>query len=159
MPSWLVKQRQPCNTYLPKNHGGEITTSIELKRSTEEEKNQQIGNVRVNQEARSAMCVGEDDVVLPAALTVLQVTVGERRSLFEGLMDAVKYHSLGQISHALYEVGSIGGKCECKISPHWLSLRNWSFNPPFSLLEQTHHSLRRAVYRLQRLTIYRISYG
>ncbi len=30
------------NTYLPKEHAGDITTKIELIRSTEEEKNQQI---------------------------------------------------------------------------------------------------------------------
>ncbi len=93
------------NTYLPKDHGGEITTTIELIRSTEEEKNQQIGNVRVYQEARNSLSVGEDDSSSPGALKVLQVTARERRNLFEGLMEAVKYHSLGQISHALYEVG------------------------------------------------------
>jgi isobutyryl-CoA mutase len=93
------------NTYLPKDHGGEITTTIELIRSTEEEKNQQIGNVRVYQEARNSLSVGEDDASSPGALKVLQVTARERRNLFEGLMGAVKYHSLGQISHALYEVG------------------------------------------------------
>ncbi len=94
------------NTYLPKDHGGEITTTIELIRSTEEEKNQQIGNVRVYQEARNALSVVDgDEVGSPGALKALQVTARERRNLFAGLMEAVKYHSLGQISHALYEVG------------------------------------------------------
>ena len=34
-----------------------------------------------------------------------QDTARERRNVFASLMDAVKTHSLGQISHALYEVG------------------------------------------------------
>ncbi len=29
----------------------------------------------------------------------------DRRNVFEALMEAVKTHSLGQISHALYDVG------------------------------------------------------
>jgi methylmalonyl-CoA mutase len=35
----------------------------------------------------------------------LQTTARERRNVFESLVEAVKTHSLGQISHALYEVG------------------------------------------------------
>ena len=38
-------------------------------------------------------------------LRPLQATARERRNVFASLMDAVKTHSLGQISHALYEVG------------------------------------------------------
>ena len=38
-------------------------------------------------------------------LKFLQKTARERRNVFEALMEAVKTHSLGQISHALYEVG------------------------------------------------------
>jgi len=41
----------------------------------------------------------------PGSLATLQTTARERRNLFEQLMHAVKYNSLGQISHALYEVG------------------------------------------------------
>jgi isobutyryl-CoA mutase len=33
------------------------------------------------------------------------VKVRDRKNIFESLMEAVKYNSLGQISHALYEVG------------------------------------------------------
>ena len=33
------------NTFLPKEHAGEVATTIELIRSTEEEKGQQIANV------------------------------------------------------------------------------------------------------------------
>jgi isobutyryl-CoA mutase len=38
-------------------------------------------------------------------LKPLQVTARERRYVFASLMEAVKTHSLGQISHALYDVG------------------------------------------------------
>ena len=38
-------------------------------------------------------------------LRPLQAAARERRNVFASLMDAVKTHSLGQISHALYEVG------------------------------------------------------
>jgi methylmalonyl-CoA mutase len=43
------------NTFLPKDHGGEIATGIELIRSTEEEKGQQIANVQAFQKARNAL--------------------------------------------------------------------------------------------------------
>lgn len=39
------------------------------------------------------------------SLKVLQTTARERRNVFEQLIEAVKYNLLGQISHALYEVG------------------------------------------------------
>jgi len=38
-------------------------------------------------------------------LAYLQNAARERRNVFEALMEAVKTHSLGQISHALYDVG------------------------------------------------------
>ncbi|GAB2583733.1 methylmalonyl-CoA mutase family protein [Dyella jejuensis] len=85
------------NTFLPKDHGGEIATEIELIRSTEEEKGQQIDNVKGYGDARNALA--------PASLKTLQNTARERRNVFEQLMEAVKYNSLGQISHALYDVG------------------------------------------------------
>jgi isobutyryl-CoA mutase len=85
------------NTFLPKDHGGEIATEIELIRSTEEEKGQQIANVRGYGEARNSLA--------PDSLKTLQNTARERKNVFEQLMEAVKYNSLGQISHALYDVG------------------------------------------------------
>ena len=39
------------------------------------------------------------------SLKVLQTTARDRRNVFEQLVEAVKYNSLGQISHALYDVG------------------------------------------------------
>ncbi|MBO9874636.1 MULTISPECIES: methylmalonyl-CoA mutase family protein [Xanthomonas] len=89
------------NTFLPKEHAGETATEIELIRSTEQEKNQQIGNVRDWQQRRNALALAADG----AGLGALQRTARERRNVFAALMEAVKTHSLGQISHALYEVG------------------------------------------------------
>ncbi|QNK00663.1 methylmalonyl-CoA mutase family protein [Dyella telluris] len=85
------------NTFLPKDHGGEIATEIELIRSTEGEKGQQIENVLAFGKARNGLA--------PESLTTLQNTARDRRNVFEQLMEAVKYNSLGQISHALYDVG------------------------------------------------------
>ncbi|MCD9045523.1 methylmalonyl-CoA mutase family protein [Luteimonas sp. MHLX1A] len=108
------------NTFLPKEHAGEVATEIELIRSTEEEKGQQIENVRLWQQSRNVLApVGETEhshvVEVDAAaatephdghgLGYLQKTARERRNVFEALMEAVKTHSLGQISHALYDVG------------------------------------------------------
>ena len=51
-----------------------------------------------------------DEVAEPEAhdghgLGYLQQTARDRRNVFSALMEAVKTHSLGQISHALYDVG------------------------------------------------------
>ena len=107
------------NMFLPKEHAGEVATEIELIRSTEEEKGQQIGNVRNWQRNRNALAPAgetshghEIDAAAAAAevhdghgLAYLQKTARERRNVFEALIEAVKTHSLGQISHALYDVG------------------------------------------------------
>lgn len=85
------------NTFLPKDHGGDIVTEIELIRSTESEKGQQIDNVAGYQGNRNGYA--------PEGLKALQATARERRNVFASLMEAVKTHSLGQISHALYDVG------------------------------------------------------
>lgn len=85
------------NTFLGKDGHSDVATEIELIRSTEEEKGQQITNVAGYQANRNARA-GE-------GLRFLQKTARERRNVFEALMEAVKTHSLGQISHALYEVG------------------------------------------------------
>ncbi|WIG55519.1 MAG: B12 binding domain / kinase domain / Methylmalonyl-CoA mutase [Rhodanobacteraceae bacterium] len=108
------------NTFLPREHAGETATTIELIRSTEEEKGQQITNVQAFQKARNKFAPsGEtghahevDSADAPVkqvhdghGLRYLQDTARERRNVFEALMEAVKTHSLGQISHALYDVG------------------------------------------------------
>ncbi|MGH8190324.1 MAG: methylmalonyl-CoA mutase family protein, partial [Rhodanobacteraceae bacterium] len=127
------------NTFLPKEHAGEVATKIELIRSTEEEKGQQIANVENFRKVRNPLAPsGEtdhthevdsaDDVAGEAKKSVraerspngeveaqraskghglryLQDTARDRKNVFAALMEAVKTHSLGQISHALYDVG------------------------------------------------------
>ena len=85
------------NTFLPKDHGGEITTRIELIRSTIDEKQQQIGNVEAFRASRNDRA--------PGSLATLQSTARARLNVFDALLETVKYNSLGQISHALYDVG------------------------------------------------------
>src|SRR5579885_658071 len=108
------------NTYLPKEHAGEVATTIELIRSTEEEKGQQIANVQAFKAARNPFAPsgetqhdhGTDSADEPVpqvhdghGLAYLQNTARDRKNVFAALMEAVKTHSLGQISHALYDVG------------------------------------------------------
>jgi len=108
------------NTFLPKEHAGEVVTEIELIRSTEEEKGQQIVNVASWQQSRNGLApvgetehghVVEDDAVAATeprdglGLGYLQKAARDRKNVFAALMEAVKTHSLGQISHALYDVG------------------------------------------------------
>ncbi len=84
------------NTFLNKK-GSPTITPTEVIRSTTEEKEQQISNLQLFQK-RNANLSSE-------ALTRLQRVAIENGNLFEELMEAVKYCSLGQITHALYEVG------------------------------------------------------
>jgi methylmalonyl-CoA mutase len=99
------------NTFLPREHGGEIATTVELIRSTEGEKGQQIENVGRYQASRNGLGLAtvQRDTTPEAAGSVglgfLQATARDRKNIFAALMEAVKTHSLGQISHALYEVG------------------------------------------------------
>ncbi|MDA3877114.1 MAG: hypothetical protein PF483_08495 [Halothiobacillus sp.] len=66
-------------------------------RSTPEQKQAQIDNVKRFGEARNRL--------QSESLVTLQKAARERKNVFEELMEAVKFNSLGQISHALYEVG------------------------------------------------------
>jgi methylmalonyl-CoA mutase len=84
------------NTFLnphPKVYGD----AIELIRSTEEEKRQQIANLEAFQARNRALAEG--------ALTRLQQVATSGGNLFAELMETTKVCSLGQISRALYEVG------------------------------------------------------
>ena len=95
------------NTFLPREHAGETATTIELIRSTEAEKQAQIANVERFQLARADTPGGPSarGEALPACLRALQRTAQARRNTFASLMDAVKEASLGEITHALYDVG------------------------------------------------------
>jgi isobutyryl-CoA mutase len=85
------------NTFLPRDGQGSPTDKQELMRSTEAEKQLQISNLRAFQERGVER--------RPAALAQLQEVARARGNVFESLMEAVKYASLGQITAALYEVG------------------------------------------------------
>jgi isobutyryl-CoA mutase len=84
------------NTFLPPDGHGEVG-AIELMRSSEAEKNQQVNNVGAfrNTHAKEAA----------PRLKSLQQVARERKNTFEALMEAAKVCSLGSISHALYDVG------------------------------------------------------
>jgi methylmalonyl-CoA mutase len=69
----------------------------ELARATKEEKAQQIANLKAFQEKHEA--------VAPAALRRLQEVAVAGGNIFAELMETAKVASLGQITHALYEVG------------------------------------------------------
>ncbi len=84
------------NTFLNKN-GSPTILPNEVIRSTKEEKEQQIQNLQAfwkRNEEKSA-----------AALRQLKEAAIRNENLFATLMETVKFCSLGQITHALYEVG------------------------------------------------------
>lgn len=78
-------------------HGDPIPQSLELARSTEDEKQSQLKRLQ-DFHARHAH-------EAPAMLERLKRTVIENGNVFEVLMDAVRCCSLGQITGALFEVG------------------------------------------------------
>jgi methylmalonyl-CoA mutase len=84
------------NTFLNKK-GSPTILPNEVIRSTTEEKQQQIQNLKAfakrNEDKSAEM------------LERLKKTAVSNGNLFEELMETVKYCSLGQITHALYEVG------------------------------------------------------
>jgi methylmalonyl-CoA mutase len=85
------------NTFLPKEGQEDEVHELELIRSSEDEKNDQIRNVRQFQSTHA------DDS--DKALERLQAVARERGNIFAELMETVKSSSLGQISSALYDVG------------------------------------------------------
>jgi methylmalonyl-CoA mutase len=85
------------NTFLPKEGQEDEVHELELIRSSVDEKNGQIRNVR----AFRATHAGESGT----ALESLQRVARDRGNTFAELMETVKSSSLGQISSALYQVG------------------------------------------------------
>ncbi|BAL26323.1 fused isobutyryl-CoA mutase/GTPase IcmF [Azoarcus sp. KH32C] len=83
------------NTFL--NPKGQAQQEIELARSTEEEKQGQL--------KRLADFHARNKKEAPKWQAKLRQTVIENGNVFEVLVDAVRYCSLGQITSALYEVG------------------------------------------------------
>jgi methylmalonyl-CoA mutase len=78
-------------------HGDAVHDTLELARSTDEEKQNQLKRL----EAFHALHANES----PAMLKRLQQAVIENMNVFEVLMDAVRVCSLGQITNCLFEVG------------------------------------------------------
>jgi methylmalonyl-CoA mutase len=78
-------------------HGDPIPEKLELIRSTEDEKLSQLKRLREFHSRNADKA--------PAMLKRLQQAVIENGNVFEVLMDAVRVCSLGQITHALFEVG------------------------------------------------------
>ncbi len=83
------------NTF--RNPQGDVQPTVELARSTEEEKQSQIKRLRDFQSRNAAAC--------GPMLAKLKQTVIDNGNVFAVLVDAVRVCSLGQISGALYEVG------------------------------------------------------
>lgn len=84
------------NTFLNKK-GSPTVLPGEVIRSTTEEKEQQIANLKAFQKRNAGKSA--------EALQRLKQVAVSNGNLFEELMESVKYCSLGQITHALYEVG------------------------------------------------------
>jgi methylmalonyl-CoA mutase len=84
------------NTFLNKKGSPTILPS-EVIRSTTEEKQQQIQNLQAFHKRNEEKST--------EALNRLKVAAINNENLFAELMETVKYCSLGQITHALYEVG------------------------------------------------------
>jgi methylmalonyl-CoA mutase len=84
------------NTFL-KSGGSPTIIPGEIIRSTTEEKESQISNLhlfkKLNRDASAA------------ALQDLKLAAVQNKNLFGCIMETVKYCSLGEITHALYEVG------------------------------------------------------
>jgi methylmalonyl-CoA mutase len=84
------------NTFLSKD-GSKTIIPAEVIRSTTEEKDRQIRNVRAFQQRNSERSA-------EALRMVKRVSVANG-NIFEALMEASKVCSLGQLSAALYQVG------------------------------------------------------
>jgi len=100
------------NTFLPKDHGGEIATVQAFQKARNA-----LVPVGQTSHAHASDSTDDEASVHPErsspqvngveghGLAYLQKTARDRKNVFNALMEAVKTHSLGQISHALYDVG------------------------------------------------------
>ena len=84
------------NTFLNKR-GSPTIVPAEVIRSTKEEKQQQIQNLQAFWKRNEEKSTN--------ALKMLKNAAINNENIFTQLMETVKYCSLGQITHALYEVG------------------------------------------------------
>jgi methylmalonyl-CoA mutase len=84
------------NTFISKE-GSPFEMPKQLIRSTDEDKNRQIANLRAFQE--------RNEEAARSALAELQRVAVHGENVFAQLMETAKVASLGQMSRALYEVG------------------------------------------------------
>jgi len=84
------------NTFLPKEAPGGVI-EVDLIRASDEEKHEQLSGLKAFHERNAARS--------DAALQRLQEVSLSGGNIFEELMETVKVCSLGQITHALFEVG------------------------------------------------------
>jgi isobutyryl-CoA mutase len=78
-------------------HGDPTPQKLELIRSSEDEKRSQLTRLRAFQEQNASLST--------AMLERLRRAVVKNENVFEVLMEAVRVCSLGQITHALFDVG------------------------------------------------------
>ena len=85
------------NTFLPKDHAGEVATTVQLVRSSEPEKAAQIASVRTFQVARNSLSVGgaSGPIGSGQGLGYLQTNARDRNYIFAALMESVRTHWLG----------------------------------------------------------------
>lgn len=84
------------NTFLS-SKGSPTIIPNEVIRATKEEKEQQICHLNTFHESNKN--------ISESMLKTLQETALQNKNIFEALMEATKYCSLGQITHAMFEVG------------------------------------------------------
>ena len=84
------------NTFL-KNNKSSTVIPAEIIRSTDEEKKWQVENLNDFKKINASKSA--------ETLEKLKQTALRNENLFSCLMETVKYCSLGEITHALYEVG------------------------------------------------------
>ncbi|MGH8461644.1 MAG: methylmalonyl-CoA mutase family protein [Stenotrophobium sp.] len=85
------------NTFLNPSGNKHEATTIELARSSDDEKQDQLSRLAAFQERNKGKA--------PAALAQLKDACINNGNIFAALMDAARVCSLGQITHALFEVG------------------------------------------------------
>ena len=87
------------NTFLPEEGAEEIIEGRELARSSEVDKQIQVDNLEKFKELNRAHYQFASDKLKASALN--------RENVFEALMEASKYCTLGQMTEALYSVGGL----------------------------------------------------
>ena len=92
------------NSFLNPDAAAPEKTTLELARSNDDEKRDQIHRLR-NFKQKFVLGPGTGEASSKEALAHLKQTAIDGGNIFESLMEAVRVCSLGQITHALFEVG------------------------------------------------------